>query len=214
MQNDPIDSRILLSASLVLYDVGERTKVDDNLRTLVNLVTSGESPLDTLNCLMLLTIRARLFGEFPDFVPPLETIPSPNWEGQTIPFHPVLKGWIGLWHEVTSTERSELIGYVRSTNLKLFQAGTSLSWLANIARLDGNTDDAIRMHDEARLFSRERGAKTEAAYSAFELADTLLEHDDTGDRAKATELQEEAIIIATELGLEPLLERVLAQRSA
>ena len=40
----------------------------------------------------------------------------------------------------------------------------------------------------------------------------LLERNAPGDREKATELQDEAIAIATELGMKPLLERVLAQR--
>jgi hypothetical protein len=40
----------------------------------------------------------------------------------------------------------------------------------------------------------------------------LLDRDGTGDRDKATELQDEAIAIAQELGMNPLLGRVLAQR--
>ena len=40
----------------------------------------------------------------------------------------------------------------------------------------------------------------------------LLDRDESGDREKATELQDEAIAIATELGMKPLLERVLSQR--
>ena len=43
-------------------------------------------------------------------------------------------------------------------------------------------------------------------------AEVLLERDAPGDRERATELQDEAIAIATELGMKPLLERVLAQR--
>ena len=42
--------------------------------------------------------------------------------------------------------------------------------------------------------------------------DALLDRDGTGDRERATELQDEAIAIAQELGMQPLLERVLAQR--
>jgi hypothetical protein len=40
----------------------------------------------------------------------------------------------------------------------------------------------------------------------------LIDRDALGDREKATELQDEAIAITTELGMKPLLERVLAQR--
>ncbi len=40
----------------------------------------------------------------------------------------------------------------------------------------------------------------------------LLDRNDSGDHEKAAELQDEAIAIAQELGMKPLLERVLAQR--
>ena len=40
----------------------------------------------------------------------------------------------------------------------------------------------------------------------------LVEGDQPGDCEKAAELQDEAIAIAQELGMKPLLERVLAQR--
>ncbi len=39
-----------------------------------------------------------------------------------------------------------------------------------------------------------------------------LDRDEPGDREKAIELQDEAIAIAQELGMKPLLERVLAKR--
>ncbi len=40
----------------------------------------------------------------------------------------------------------------------------------------------------------------------------LLDLDGPADRQKATELQDEAIAITQDLGMQPLLERVLAQR--
>ncbi|MCH8911399.1 MAG: hypothetical protein IH867_11780, partial [Chloroflexi bacterium] len=43
-------------------------------------------------------------------------------------------------------------------------------------------------------------------------AELLLERDGPGDHDKATNLQDEAIAMSTELGMQPLLERVLSQR--
>jgi hypothetical protein len=40
----------------------------------------------------------------------------------------------------------------------------------------------------------------------------LLDRNAPGDREKITKLQDEAITLATELDMKPLLERVLAQR--
>ena len=40
----------------------------------------------------------------------------------------------------------------------------------------------------------------------------LLDRDESGDREKAIELQDEALVITQELGMRPLTERILARR--
>jgi len=40
----------------------------------------------------------------------------------------------------------------------------------------------------------------------------LLERDAEGEREKATELQDEALAAAREMGIQPLVEQILAQR--
>ena len=50
------------------------------------------------------------------------------------------------------------------------------------------------------------------AWTCADYAETLLRRVAPGDREKAIELQDEAISIARELGMKPLLERVLAKR--
>ena len=62
--------------------------------------------------------------------------------------------------------------------------------------------------DQCQIMQRRPwSADGHAAYSEF-----LINRNAPGDREKATELQDEAIAIATELGMKPLLERVLSQR--
>ncbi|MCH8074095.1 MAG: hypothetical protein IIA09_19355, partial [Proteobacteria bacterium] len=61
-------------------------------------------------------------------------------------------------------------------------------------------------------FFRDAGYKPFVALESANYAQLLLDRDAPGDREKATEFQDEAIAIATELGMNPLLERVLAQR--
>ena len=55
-------------------------------------------------------------------------------------------------------------------------------------------------------------ASCRLAWSCADYAEMLLERNASGDREKAIELQDEAISIAQELGMKPLLERVLAKR--
>jgi hypothetical protein len=60
--------------------------------------------------------------------------------------------------------------------------------------------------------SREVEFKPTLALVSGDYAEMLMTRGGSGDAEKATELQDEAIAIAQELGMRPLLERVLAQR--
>ena len=71
----------------------------------------------------------------------------------------------------------------------------------------------VAQHFESALgFCRESGYRPEYAHAASDYAEVLFDRDEPGDRDKAIELQDEAIAIAQELGMTPLLERVLSQR--
>jgi hypothetical protein len=76
----------------------------------------------------------------------------------------------------------------------------------------GEPEFANRHYQHAIDFCRSNGFTVEQAWCCAEFAEFLLERDDPGDSDKVTEFQDEAIAIATELGMQPLLERVLAQR--
>ncbi|MCI0872527.1 MAG: hypothetical protein J4O07_12020, partial [Chloroflexi bacterium] len=93
--------------------------------------------------------------------------------------------------------------------------------------LDDNS--AAEDHFNAAIeFCRKAGYRPELAWTMSEYAEMLLDRDGTGDPStrsaglgqtgsvrdhdRAVELQDEAIAIATELGMKPLLERVLSQR--
>jgi len=52
----------------------------------------------------------------------------------------------------------------------------------------------------------------ELAWTCCDYADTLREPDGAGDRAKAMSLLDESLAISSELGMRPLMERVLSRR--
>ena len=86
-------------------------------------------------------------------------------------------------------------------------------------RLSGLIHAGLRRFDEADAdftmaysFLADAGFRPELAWTCCDYSEMLLERNAPGDREKATELQDEAIAIAQELGMKPLLERVLAQR--
>ena len=54
--------------------------------------------------------------------------------------------------------------------------------------------------------------RPELAWTCCDYADTLRERDAEGDRAKALSLLDESLAISSELGMRPLMERVLSRR--
>ena len=66
--------------------------------------------------------------------------------------------------------------------------------------------------DDALAFCRKAGYRPELAWTCCDYADMLRERDAEGDRAKAMALLDESLAISSELGMRPLMERVLSRR--
>ena len=74
-------------------------------------------------------------------------------------------------------------------------------------------DEQANTHFEnSLLFCREQGLNPELAWTCCDYADALLQRNEPGDREKATSLLDESLAISTELGMRPLMERVLSRR--
>ena len=84
--------------------------------------------------------------------------------------------------------------------------------LALLAESADKLELAEEHFDAAVEFCVSAGYRPELAWTRADYAEMLLARNATGDKEKAVELQDKAIAIATELGMQPLLERVLAQR--
>ncbi len=55
-------------------------------------------------------------------------------------------------------------------------------------------------------------ASPQLAWTCCDYADTLLQRNEPGDREKAVSLLDESLAISSELGMRPLMERVLSRR--
>ena len=84
--------------------------------------------------------------------------------------------------------------------------------LGLLARAMGNLDQATVHFEDALAFCRKAGYRPEFAWTCCDYADTLLERNGEGDRAKAMALMDESLAISSELGMRPLMERVLSRR--
>ena len=108
----------------------------------------------------------------------------------------------------------EQYAYLNSIDMNLPWLGTtSVSRILGLlAKLMGNLDQSTGHFEDALAFCRKAGYHPELAWSLCDYADMLLESNGEGDHDKAVELLDESLSISTELGMRPLMERVLSRR--
>ena len=75
-----------------------------------------------------------------------------------------------------------------------------------------SSDPAAVHFEDALAFCRKAGYRPELAWCLCDYADMVLERNNNGDRQKAMQLLDESLAISTELGMRPLMERVLSRR--
>ena len=92
----------------------------------------------------------------------------------------------------------------------LCQVGPCVSrTLGLLSHTMGDLDQAVEHFEDSLAFCRPAGFRHELAWTCSDYAETLSKRDDEGDPAKAMSLLDESLTISTELGMRPLMERVL-----
>jgi tetratricopeptide (TPR) repeat protein len=101
----------------------------------------------------------------------------------------------------------------------LGQRGTVIAAVLSVDRLLGllahtvaNLDQAATHFEDAMAFCRKAGYRPELAWTCCDYADALRERGGPGDKEKAVALLDESLAISSELGMRPLMERVLSRR--
>jgi hypothetical protein len=84
--------------------------------------------------------------------------------------------------------------------------------LGLLAATCGRIDVAERHFEDGLSFCDRAGYRAQYAWTACEYAEALLARAGPGDRDKAVALQDEALVLARELEMRPLMERILARR--
>lgn len=121
---------------------------------------------------------------------------------------------------VDAVERHSPAGAERVYKALLPYAGTMGAWfplavdhlLGLLARTMGRSDAAISYFDAALAFCSNGGLRPAYGWVAADYAAHLRERNVDGDHARGVALQNEALAIGRELGMRPLVERVLARR--
>ena len=72
--------------------------------------------------------------------------------------------------------------------------------------------DLASHFEDALAFDRRAGYLPNLAWTCCDYSDALLERDGEGDRAKAMALLDDSLTLSSELGMPPLMQRVLSWR--
>ena len=103
----------------------------------------------------------------------------------------------------------------------LTQRGTMVSTVSSVDRLlglvcqtMGNPNQAMAHFEDALAFCRKAGYRSELAWAGCDYADALTQRGGSGDDPMAMALLEESLAISTELGMIPLIERVVSRQEA
>ena len=218
----PGDDRNLLARAVLEYQVGDFDQGSVHLERLLEVMhrTPPGPSAPHANPALVIPLIARITG-LPDRLEVAEAA------AQTVLSFPsaapnvaqIALSGIALLAVVRKDVAAAQQGYD-----SLRQGGTPATHL--IASIDlllglladtmGNLDQAAQHFEDALTFCR-KGYRPELAWTCCDYADTLLRRASTSsaradDREKAMSLLDESLAISTDLGMRPLMERVLSRR--
>ena len=215
LEADPQDLAAICNRALQDYQVGEFSQGEAHLELMVKMATPQSARFGMLIATVSLIALATGVTELPE---DLQEAARASLSSLSPPPHQALPLRAGL--AAAAAMRGDIVqvkeqyAYLETHRSPLFLYG-----LFNIDRLLGllahtmdDLDQASVHYEDALAFCRKAGYRPELAWSCCGYADALRERDGEGDRAKAMALLDESLAISSELGMRPLMERVLSRR--
>ena len=110
-------------------------------------------------------------------------------------------------------EQYAALELARDTLMLIFPDTTCIDHLLGLlSHTIAKLDQAVAHFEDALAFCRRVGARPELAWTCCDYADTPFQRKQSGDHEKAMSLLDESLAISSELGMRPLMERVLSRR--
>jgi len=217
LATEPDSPPILCTRAVMEYEVGDIGQAESHLERLLELMrlsTPGVSGLYALSVAAIpiiarITGAANWFDVAEEAAEGLLSSPFPSplfdlWARVGLGLMAVQQGDVAAAKEQYAALQSE-------SGIMLLYTGTDRV-LGLLAQTTGNIDQAMAHFEDALAFCRKGGYRPELAWSCCDYADTLLQRNGDGDRAKAIALLDESLAISRELGMRPLMERVLSRK--
>jgi tetratricopeptide (TPR) repeat protein len=228
------DPRILSRRTLLEYQVGDFAQGEvylERLLEVMRLDRPGPTAPYAVSAVVVPTV-ARVTGDTSRLevaqAAARTVLKSPSVTQRAAIFSRAGLGLLAVLREdiTLGEEQYSVLDAVRGTMLFAI-AGDRL--LGLLAQTMGNLDKAAEHFEDALTFCRKAGYRPELAWTCCDYADTLLDPvgaalrgrpghphrgapTDPANRAKAMALLDEALAISRELGMRPLMERVLSRR--
>ncbi len=213
----PMDPRLLMERVMLEFQVGDHTKGEASLERMQDVVRLSSTGPTTANaCLALASpVAASISGAVSNPDPGEASIAAVLSSPAATPFFTlsalagasllaVMRGESDLAREHYAALKFSpglMVVYVSSDRL-----------LGLLSQTMGNLDQAVTHFEDALSFCRKAGYRPELAWTCCDYADTLLQRDASGDRERAMSLLDESWAISSDLGMRPLMERVLSRR--
>jgi len=217
----PLNPQLLSLRVLLEHETGESAQGEVYLERLLGatlqtgqLLASGM--LASSRASMALAAIARITG-VPD---PLEIAEEAAGTVLSIPtVTPVYAMYAKAGLALVAVQKGDQSAAEEHHAYLLGQRGTMIWMVSSVDRLLGllsqtmrDLDQAMAHFEDALSFCHKAGYRPELAWTCCDYADMLRERDAEGDRAKAMALLDECLAISSELGMRPLMERVLSRR--
>ncbi len=218
LELSPRASTLHFERLLLEYEVGDFRQGEAHLQNLMEVL--GLHPLEPSNdkafCALAIAMVSRITGmeghlEIAERVAEA-IVSSPSATRRTVM---IARGVLALLailqgHDVRAGEQYTALQSVHGTVLTGTLSVDRLLGLLSVTM--GRLDRAVDHFEDGLEFCRGTGRRLELAWTCCDYADTLLQRNGPGDREKAMSLLDESLAVSTELGMRPLMERVLSRR--
>jgi tetratricopeptide (TPR) repeat protein len=218
LATSPFDPRLLFSRVLMEHEVGAFAEGDGYLQRLLAVIEERElePSLELALCSMVIPLVARITGnhdrlEIADAA--AEVLISSNYGGRLWTTLAVIGKGVLAAQRGDAVKAGEYYRAITSEDTAAISAFIAFDRLLGLlAQTMGEPNTAATHFEDALALCRKVGYRPELAWTCCDYADALRERDGPSDKEKAVALLDESLAISSELGMRPLMERVLSRR--
>ena len=218
LESSTMNLSLLLPRVMLEYETGESAQGEVYLERLL-LTMRGAGPTRSLasgNVSMGIAAIARITG-VPGRLEIAEEAAEDVLSAQFITPRDAMNAKAGLAllavQKGDQSVAEEEYAYLQEHRGMMIETVSSVDRLLGLlSQTMGDLGQATAHFEDALAFCRKAGYRPELAWTCCDYADTLRERDGAGDKEKAIALLDESLAISGELGMGPLMERVLSRR--